>query len=198
MTAYAISRFAEYGPRLMRDLGLTDVQAAAVWGNLAHESGGLVQFQEKGHRSGRGGWGLAQWTGPRRRAMEAWCRQHGKSPSDFEANYGYLIVELMGVERAAVSALKQHHDISGATNSFMRTFERPGVPALASRVKWANLALNAIKKAHVIVSAAAPVPVAKPAPAKPVTDKHAVAPKAAPVAKRTKPVAHVTHRAKHR
>jgi hypothetical protein len=194
MTAYFISKVSAYGPRTMLDLGLTDVQAAAIWGNLGHESGGLVQLQEQGHSSGRGGWGLAQWTGPRRHAMEAWCHQHGKSPSDFEANYDYLIVELKGAERGAVSALKQHHDISGATNAFMRTFERPGIPALAHRVTWANLALSAIRHAH--GQAPSPAPAPKPAAKKPIADKHAVAPK--PVVKRAAPVHASTTKAKHR
>ena len=34
------------GPRLMRDLGLTDLQAAGLLGNLGHESGGFRQLQE--------------------------------------------------------------------------------------------------------------------------------------------------------
>ena len=59
------------GPRLMRDLGLTDLQAAGLLGNLGHESGGFRQLQEVAPAvaGSRGGWGLAQWTGPRRVAM---------------------------------------------------------------------------------------------------------------------------------
>ena len=88
------------GPRLMGDLGLSDIQAAGLLGNLGHESGGFRDLQEiaPAVAGSRGGWGLAQWTGPRRRAMEAWCRAHALDPADPEASYGYLCAELRGTE----------------------------------------------------------------------------------------------------
>lgn len=51
---------------LMRDFPLGLEDAAAILGNLGHESGGLVQLQElKPVVAGsRGGYGWAQWTGP--------------------------------------------------------------------------------------------------------------------------------------
>jgi len=64
--------------RLRADFDLSDIQAAAIVGNLGHESNGFTAFQERHPRSGRGGWGWAQWTGPRRRAFEAYCApRHG-------------------------------------------------------------------------------------------------------------------------
>ena len=97
---------ARLGPRLMRDLGLTDLQAAGLLGNLGHESAGFRQLQEvtPAVAGSRGGWGLAQWTGPRRMAMEAWCRARGLDPADPEANYGYLCAELRTTEAAALEA----------------------------------------------------------------------------------------------
>ncbi|MEG9527189.1 MAG: phage tail tip lysozyme, partial [Hyphomicrobiales bacterium] len=84
--------FAAGCARLMLDLGLTDLQSAGLLGNLGHESGGFRQLQEVSPAvaGSRGGRGLAQWTGPRRVAMEAWCRARGLDPANPEAGYGFL------------------------------------------------------------------------------------------------------------
>jgi Phage tail lysozyme len=105
------------GPRLMRDLGLTDVQAA----------------------------GLAQWTGPRRAAMEAWCRAHALDPAAPEASYRYLCVELRTSEAAALEALRRTTTLEAATGAVCRRFERPGILALPSRLIWAGWALAVLR-----------------------------------------------------
>jgi len=135
------------GPRLMRDLGLTDLQAAGLLGNLGHESGGFRQLQEVAPvvAGSRGGWGLAQWTGPRRVAMEAWCRAHALDPAAPEAQYRYLCTELRTTEAAALAALRQAPTLEAATETVCRFFERPGVVALASRLDWARRALAALR-----------------------------------------------------
>lgn len=142
-----VSECARLGPRLMRDLGLTELQAAGLLGNLGHESGGFQTLQERRPvvRGSRGGWGLAQWTGPRRRAMEAWCRAHGLDPADPEANYGYLCAELRGSEAGALVALKRTATLESATETFCTLFERPGIVALDSRLVWARRALGAVR-----------------------------------------------------
>jgi hypothetical protein len=143
------------GPRLMRDLGLTDFQAAGLLGNLGHESGGFRKLQEVAPAvaGSRGGWGLAQWTGPRRVAMEAWCRTHGLDPASLDAQYRYLCVELRTTEAAALAALRQAPTLEAATETVCRLFERPGVIALASRLDWARRALAALRD-----GAAPPIP----------------------------------------
>ncbi|MDH2309047.1 phage tail tip lysozyme [Methylobacterium brachiatum] len=134
------------GPRLMRDLGLTDFQAAGLLGNLGHESGGFRKLREVAPvvAGSRGGWGLAQWTGPRRVAMEAWCRAHACDPASLDAQYRYLCVELRTTEAAALVALRQAPTLEAATETVCRLFERPGVIALASRLDWARRALAAL------------------------------------------------------
>ena len=65
--------FREMAPRLMRllieDFNLTVTDAAAIMGNGGHESLGFTKLQEMKPtvKGSRGGWGLMQWTGPRRR-----------------------------------------------------------------------------------------------------------------------------------
>jgi len=135
------------GPRLMRDLGLTDVQAAGLLGNLGHESGGFRTLQERAPAvaGARGGWGLAQWTGPRRLAMEAWCRARALDPAAPEANYGYLCAELRSTEAPALAALRATATLEAATAAVCRFYERPGIVALPSRLAWAHRALAALR-----------------------------------------------------
>ncbi|MGT2482240.1 phage tail tip lysozyme [Methylobacterium oryzae CBMB20] len=135
------------GPRLMRDLGLSDVQAAGLLGNLGHETGGFRDLQELAPAvpGSRGGWGLAQWTGPRRVAMEAWCRARGLDPADPEAGYGYLCAELRTAEAPALAALRATTSLAAATEAVWRRYERPGVVAPARRLAWARRALAALR-----------------------------------------------------
>lgn len=128
--------------RLMKDLDLTREQAAGIVGNLGYESG-LEAIQEIKPVGGRGGFGWAQWTGPRRTAFEAWAKQHGLSVTDPEANYGFLIEELRGPEAAALAALRATSTIEQATQVFEERFERAGVVAMNKRLQHAQLALAA-------------------------------------------------------
>ena len=136
--------FGAVGPRIMADLqkdfGLSKVQAASIVGNLGHESAGFSAFQEKNPRGGRGGWGYAQWTGPRRRQFEAWAQAKGLDPKSYEANYGFLRHELQTSERGGIAAVKRQNTLEGGTAAFERSFERAGVVALGSRLKWAKRA----------------------------------------------------------
>src|SRR5437879_2467078 len=81
---------------LAERFALTLTQAAGIVGNLGYESVGLAILQEiKPAVSGsRGGYGWAQWTGPRRGTFEAWCALNKVAPSSDLANYGYLCQEL--------------------------------------------------------------------------------------------------------
>ena len=49
----------------------------------------------------RGGFGLAQWTGPRRKALEAYASSQGKPVSDMNVQLDFLMQELQGPEPAA-------------------------------------------------------------------------------------------------
>ena len=140
-------RCARLGPELMRDLALTDIQAAGLLGNLGHETGGFRHLQEIAPAvpDSRGGWGIAQWTGPRRLAMERWCRANGLDPASDAANEGYLRVELTTTEAPALLALRRAATLEAATEVVCRLFERPGLVALPSRLAYARRALAAIR-----------------------------------------------------
>jgi hypothetical protein len=144
--------FQNLVPRIMGDLildfGLTPIQAAGIIGNLAHESAGFTATQEKNPvGGGRGGLGWAQWTGPRRRAYEAWFTKRGLKADSYAANYGYLKEELSGTAPGfnyshALTQLKKTTTIQAATETFEAFYEQAGVKAMASRVKWAQQAYD--------------------------------------------------------
>ena len=141
--------FAEIGGRMMgdlqRDFKLTPEQAAGVVGNLGHESGGFGSLQEINPTvpGSRGGFGYAQWTGPRRVAFENWAQSQGLDPTSYDANYGFLRHELTNTpEGKVLDALRAAPDQDAATRIFQDQFLRPGIPHTGSRLSYAKQALE--------------------------------------------------------
>lgn len=134
------------GKRLMNDLmadfGFTKTQAAGIVGNLDHESDGFEGLQEYNPtvKGSRGGYGYAQWTGPRRRQFESWAAENGYSDlSSYAANYGFLKHEMTQTwEKRAVDRVKQTNSVEDATKVFQDTFLRPGIPHTKSRIDRAK------------------------------------------------------------
>lgn len=157
MTALFIQKCLVFGPKLMRDFGWDIDGAAACLGNGGHESNGFAAMYEAGKRRGAGGVGGWQWTGPRARSFEAWCRVHGVGIQSDEGTYDYLAFELHGPESATVGAVKRAVGLTGKTRAFMTKFERPGILALSSRVRWAELAQTTLRHHAGIGPAPAPV-----------------------------------------
>jgi hypothetical protein len=131
--------------RLMRAFALDKIDAAAIMGNLGHESNGLSTLQEVRPTvaGSRGGYGWAQWTGPRRKAFEAWCRANKLAPSSDAANLGFLIFELSTEYRSAVSAVRSAVTLEDKVRAFEAVYERAGIKHYSSREHWARLALEA-------------------------------------------------------
>lgn len=161
-----MTKFQELAPRLMRDLlsepkfqfALDD--AAAITGNAAYECAGFEKLQEIAPtvKGSKGGWGFFQWTGSRRTAFEAWCKRKGFAPDSYEANYSFLVRELLTSEAKTVQAVKAANGLDAKVKAFEAKYERAGVKAYAKRLDWAKKALAEYQKA-------APAPAPKPAPA---------------------------------
>ena len=136
---------AKYMSKLMDDFGMAPEDAAAVMGNFLYETNGFKWFQELNPTvpGSRGGWGWAQWTGPRRRAMEAYARRNNLDLDDHETNYKWLWNELQGPEKRAVPAVKAAPTLEQKVIAFERTFERAGVKRYDKRLAWAERALEA-------------------------------------------------------
>lgn len=167
-----MSTFTTKAPKvmadLMRDFPFTKEDAAAVLGNAGHESGGLVSLQEiqPTVAGSRGGYGWFQWTGPRRVAFEGWCAKMKMSPASDAANYGFLVEELDGPEKAAVNATRNAKTLNDKVIAFEGAYERAGVKNYPSRQQWALQALDAYNRTTQPVADNPGVP-SKPA-AKPV------------------------------
>jgi hypothetical protein len=136
--------------KLMQDFGLDDVGAAAIVGNLGHESAGFRFLQEiKPLIPGsRGGYGWAQWTAERRVAFERYCKVRGLPPESDEANYGFLCYELRNTEKGALPAVREATTLRGKVVGFELGFERasPKHKGYDSRMKYAEIALAEYRK----------------------------------------------------
>lgn len=141
--------FTEKAPKIMVTL-LKDFpqwgpeDAAAVLGNAGAETGGFTKLQEiKPLVPGSaGGWGWMQWTGPRRRAFEAYVARNNLDPSSDKANYNFLFVELTGSEKAAVAKTAAAVGLKAKTIAFERSFERARIKHDDVRYAYAQKALE--------------------------------------------------------
>jgi hypothetical protein len=151
-----------YMRKLLSDFPALDGQgAAAIFGNLGHESLGFTKLQEMKPtvKGSRGGWGWAQWTGPRRKAFEAYCKRTGKDPASNDANYAYLFVELKGIEGSEAGAIARVVAATGLqakVEAFEKAFLRAGVKHYESRLQWARIAVDAFREAELAVAPGKP------------------------------------------
>lgn len=149
--------FNKWAPFLMEklqaDFSLSVDDSAAVVGNAGHESGGFRQLQELKPLvpGSKGGYGIMQWTGPRRREYEAYCKRNRLDPADIETNYKFLFVELKGPEGKVLPLVKAAKSLDEKTEVFMKVFLRPGIPHLDSRKVWARRAKEAWSKRNRVV-----------------------------------------------
>lgn len=149
--------FQQEAPKIMGALmarfGLTVEEAAAILGNLGHESGAFKQMQELRPtvQGSAGGLGIAQWTGPRRRQYTTFCSAKGLDSYTVNAGTAFLIHELETTERRGIPAVKRPGTLEDKVKAFENAFERSGVKSYASRNKFAHLALDAYAAKPVVV-----------------------------------------------
>ena len=85
----------------------------------------------------RGGYGLNQWTGPRRRQFEAFAAERGVSPSDLNTQLDFTLWELQNTESRAWNALQGVNDPIEAARIYSEQFLRPGIPNMDKRLSEA-------------------------------------------------------------
>ncbi|MGM0241196.1 phage tail tip lysozyme [Enterococcus sp. AZ103] len=83
------------------------------------------------------GHGLAQWTAGRTTNLKNFASEKGKEWSDLGLQLEFLLHELNGSEKGAVSALKVD-SVEEATEQWQIKFERAGIPAMGNRLTYAN------------------------------------------------------------
>ena len=141
--------------KLMAKYDLTREQAAGILGNLGHESAGFSTYHETGQPEGKGGVGWGQWTGPRRRQFESWAASHNLDPRSDDASWRYFS-EGDPETAGAIAAVKKETTVAGAMQAFEANFERAGVKAYSSRMRYAMRALAAKPKPPIANTHVAP------------------------------------------
>ena len=86
----------------------------------------------------RGGFGLAQWTGPRRRQLEAFAQDRGVPVSDMGMQLDFLMHELGTTESRARDRIFSAQTPEEAARAVSESFLRPGIPHLDRRLAAAR------------------------------------------------------------
>lgn len=86
----------------------------------------------------RGGFGINQWTGPRRRQFEAYAQERGAALDDLDTQLDFTLHELNTTERGARDAIYSAQDPETAARLVSDKFLRPGIPHLDRRIAEAR------------------------------------------------------------
>lgn len=120
--------------------GMPEHIAYGVAGNMAVESGfnpGINEINPVVPGS-RGGYGLNQWTGPRRVQYEQFAQDRGAPLNDVDAQLDFMFWELENTEKRAADALYAADTVEDAARVYSDRFLRPGVPHLDRRISEAQ------------------------------------------------------------
>ena len=120
--------------------GIPLVAAQGIVANMMAESGlnpGINEIAPLVPGS-RGGYGLNQWTGPRRVQFEEFARARGTSPDDLNTQLDFTVWELRNTEKSAGNALMAAPDVATATQVYSNQFLRPGIPHMDQRLAYAQ------------------------------------------------------------
>ena len=146
--------------QLKERLKLTNSQIAGVLGNFSQESGFNPRVNEGGAVGsplGKGGYGLAQWTGGRQANLVNFAKQRKKDPGDPSLQADFLISELEGPERSSLESLRGAVSPEQSALVFRRDYERAGVPKDENRFKAARNALGQLNSLGFDAQAAGPM-----------------------------------------
>jgi hypothetical protein len=87
---------------------------------------------------GRGGYGLAQWTGSRQTDLVNFAKNRKLDPGDAGLQADFLLHELQGPESRAAESLRKAQSPEQAALVFRRDFERAGIPKDENRMRAAR------------------------------------------------------------
>lgn len=115
--------------------GLPEHIAKAFAINMKDESGINSSINEKNPlvKGSRGGYGLYQLTGSRRKAYEMYADKIGADYGSEDAQLDFLMMELQGAEKGAWAKIKSATDVSSAAVSIVNNFLRPAEKHRRSR-----------------------------------------------------------------
>ena len=129
-----------------RQNGLSDVEAAAMTGNIGAESSFSTTVTSG---DGYGSRGLVQFTGDRlngEKGLLKFAESRGLDPWDWRTQVDFSVWELHNTESAALEAMRAHPDATPAEMAkiIRETYERPD-PAVANDAMRAEIAENTFK-----------------------------------------------------
>ena len=159
------SKTEDLGQRLMQDvqeaLGLNKMQAAAIVGNFAHETGNFKYVDEIDGP----GKNVAQYTdmasnisqeernklnvedalkkGLRKTAFKTYATKNNLDPNSFDTGFKFFIYEIQNTnEGRVIEKLESAKTLEEATRIFSKGYLRPGKPKMDSRISYANSYFN--------------------------------------------------------
>lgn len=100
------------------------VAQGVAW-NFQDESGLNSGINEVNPRAGRGGFGFAQWTGPRRVNLENYAASRGRPASDPDTQFDFFMQENAGPEASAWARVMNTSTPQEAAAAFVDHWERP-------------------------------------------------------------------------
>lgn len=109
---------ATYTRQYLSERGYNDVQIAGILGTFQQESS-----LDPNAENSIGAFGLAQWLGPRRTALENFASGRGQSPSNVQTQLDFMISEFNDDEDDAFDQLQAATTVEDAVNA-MNRFER--------------------------------------------------------------------------
>lgn len=134
--------------------GYSEAATAGMMGNIQHENDGKWKGDVE-ELSGGGGYGLIQWTGLRRTALESYAKSKGKSAGDFNMQLEYLNYEMSstgnwmtknpsGMGSFSYSEFKTSTDPEWSAEAFCWSYERPApnTANISGRKKYAREFFN--------------------------------------------------------
>jgi murein DD-endopeptidase MepM/ murein hydrolase activator NlpD len=110
---------------LVSELGLSDIQAAGIMGNIQQESG----FDPKALNPSSGAYGIVQWFAGRKTALENYAASQNKPVSDLGVQLEFLKKELEGAYKSSVlNPIKASNNLAEVTRIWLEKFEIPCLP----------------------------------------------------------------------
>ena len=113
----------------LRARGVPDAAARGIIANMIHESRlepGINEAQPL-IKGSAGGFGLIQWTGPRRRTLEAEAQRRGAPVNSLDFQLDFLVDELRGPQRGSYDRMLRTNDPVEAARVFYAFNLRPAV-----------------------------------------------------------------------
>ena len=154
--------------QMLRGLGLNPQQALGAMWSLGGESYHSLSANAYNPNDPGGAFGIGQWVGPRRAALNAFAQQMGKPPSDPGVQVAFMKSELTtGDKRGVLELLKQAPDAASASRIWTTKYEIPRDAAAKAEARIASGAKvgSVDASGSFVMGAPAPAGAATPAPA---------------------------------